>query len=291
MSHGRSSSMDVSGSGAGSSGTGRNSSSTAGTSGNRTDNPAPDNPMDAVYKAIVENPDFVNRLADVLRANPGGLCGPRGPTGAAGAVGGEHQGHWCAEEVGFFFPDLHSSYGTSDIVTIGKDSFYRNATVFMDRLDDIVKLKGGDIVRSNISTCFRGAALQWYTTEVSEEEKVIFRSPSTTNNPQDPIHRWKVALRRRWDPPASVALQNFMTTKYTIPMAVSGASMIQYFSMKLRLAREAGITGVYQQLLTIWNGLDVEIREHIPEPDEDTTFAAPTDYCGTVGQFDGPFPF
>jgi hypothetical protein len=263
--------MDASGSGAGSSGTARNTSSTAGNSGN-TGNP--DDPMDVVYKAIVENPDFVNRLADVLRANPGGLRGPRGPTGAAGAAGiagaGEH-GHWRADEVGFFFPDLHSSYGTSDIVTIGKDSFYRNATVFMDRLDDIVKLKGGDIVRNNVPTCFRGAALQWYTTEVSEDEKIIFRSPSTTNNPQDPIHRWKVALRRRWDPPASVALQNFMTTKYTIPMAVSGASMIQYFSTKLRLAREAGIIGVHQQLLAVWNGLDVDIREHIPEPDEDTT--------------------
>jgi hypothetical protein len=230
--------------------------------------------MDAVYKAIVDNPDFINRLADHLRANPGGLRGPRGPTGAAGAAGagtGEQHGHWRADEVGFFFPDLHPSYGTSDIVTIGKDSFYRNASVFLSRLDDVVKLKGGDLVRNNIPTCLRGAALQWYTTEVSEEEKTIFRNPSTTMNPQDPIHRWKVAIRRRWDPPASVALQNFMSTRYTLPMAMSGTSMIQYFSTKIRLAREAGFDNVYQQLLAVWNGLDIDIREHIPEPDEDTT--------------------
>jgi hypothetical protein len=229
--------------------------------------------MDAVYKVIVDNPDFINRLADYLRANPGGLRGPRGPAGAAGTPGAVEGGvghghHWRAEEVGFFFPDVHSSYGTSDILTIGKDSFYRNATVFLDRLDDIVKLRGGDIVRSNIPSCLRGAALQWYTTEVSDIEKASFRSPSNTMA-QDPIYRWKIAIRYRWDPPAAVSLQNFMITRYTLPMALAGVSMMQYFSTKIRLAKEAGFMDTHQQLLAVWNGLDVEIREHIPEPSED----------------------
>jgi hypothetical protein len=74
-------------------------------------------------------------------------------------VGAAEQEHWRADEVGFFFPDLHHSYGTSDIVTIGKDSFYRNTSVFLDHLDDVVKLYGGDVVRNNIPTCLRGAVL------------------------------------------------------------------------------------------------------------------------------------
>jgi hypothetical protein len=143
--------------------------------------------MSMVYKTIVENPDFINCLADVLRGNLGGLRGPRGPVGSAGVAGVVELGHWSADEVGFFFPDQHHWYGTSDIVTIGKDSFYRNASVFLDRLDDVVKLCGGDIVRNDIPTCLRGAALQWYTTEVGDSEKTFLRSPSTSN-PQDPIH-------------------------------------------------------------------------------------------------------
>jgi hypothetical protein len=78
-------------------------------------------------------------------------------------------------------------------------------------------------------------------------------------------------MKRRWDPPASVALQNFMNTKYTMAMVNSGVSVIQYFSTKLRLAKEAGFDNVHQQLLAVWNGLDVSIREHIDEPDEDTS--------------------
>jgi hypothetical protein len=62
-----------------------------------------------------------------------------------------------------------------------------------------------------------------------------------------------------------------MTTRYTLAMAESGVSMAQYFSTKIRLAKEAGFTDTYQQLLAVWNGLDIEIREHIAEPDEDTT--------------------
>ena len=235
--------------------------------------PREEDPLSAVYRAIAEDPELVNKLADAIRANPGGLRGPRGLTGAPGAPGAAGSGdggHWRADEVGFFFPDLHSSYGTTEIVTIGKDSFYRNASVFLDRLDDIVKLKGGELVRANLPTCLRGAALQWYTTELTDIEKASFRSPSNMQ-PQDTIYRWHQALKRRWDPPAALALQNFMNTKYTVNMAQSGMSVVQYFSTKLRLAKEAGFDNVHQQLLAVWNGIDIEIRKHIDEPDETTS--------------------
>jgi len=200
------------------------------------------------------------------------LRGPRRPAGSAGIAGVVEPGHWHTDEVGFFFPDLHHSYGTSDIVTIGKESFYRNTSVFFDHLDDIVKLRGGEVVRNNILICLRGTALQWYTTEVSENEKAFFRGASTTTNPQDPIHQWKATICHRWDLPASVALQNFMSTRYTLSMAMCGVSMLQYFSTKIRLAKEAGFSNVYQQLLAVWNSLDVEIREHIPERSEQVEF-------------------
>jgi len=142
--------------------------------------------------------------------------------------------------------------------------------VFLDRLDDMVRLKGAELVRVNLPTCLRGAALQWYTTELTDIEKASFRSASTTN-PQDGIYRWRQALKLRWDPPASVALQNFMVTKFTVSMARAGASVVQYFSTKLRLAKEAGFDNVHQQLLAVWNGIDIEIREQIDEPDEHTS--------------------
>jgi hypothetical protein len=54
-------------------------------------------------------------------------------------------------------------------------------------------------------------------------------------------------------------------------MAQSGILVVQYFSTKLRLAKEAGFENVHQQLLAVWNGIDIEIRKHIDEPDENTS--------------------
>jgi len=73
-------------------------------------------PLDLVYRAIIENPDFVNKLADVLRANPGSLRGPRGPAGTPGAPGAPGTGTETADNIGE--PTrLGSSFRTSTTLT------------------------------------------------------------------------------------------------------------------------------------------------------------------------------
>jgi hypothetical protein len=62
-----------------------------------------------------------------------------------------------------------------------------------------------------------------------------------------------------------------MASHYTVNMAMARRSVIQYYSTKIRLAKEAGITATYQQLLAVWNELDVDLREFIDEPEETTT--------------------
>jgi len=58
---------------------------------------------------------------------------------------------------------------------------------------------------------------------------------------------------------------------YTVDMALRGVSVSDYFNTKVRLAKEADIMSEYQQLLAVWNGLDVSIRAVVDEPDELTT--------------------
>jgi hypothetical protein len=153
-------------------------------------NTRPDDPAEtlrALFESVIDNREFINTIADALRANPGGLRGPPGPPGQGGGGNQDHT-PWRADEVGFFFPDLSEYYGNSDIVTIGKDSYYLNSSVFLSRIDDVVKLKGAEVVRTNLSTCFRGAAMQWYTNELTDEEKQLVRGPSIHNN-NNAIHR------------------------------------------------------------------------------------------------------
>jgi hypothetical protein len=51
-----------------------------------------------------------------------------------------------ADEVGYFDPDLDADEG--DMVTIGKDLWFRDVFLFTDRLKDIVTIKV-DVVQAN----------------------------------------------------------------------------------------------------------------------------------------------
>jgi hypothetical protein len=68
-----------------------------------------------------------------------------------------------ADEVSFFDPGLDESY-EGDMLTIGKDLWFRDVFLFSDRLNDIAIAKA-DAVRSNWTSCLRGAAITWYQSE------------------------------------------------------------------------------------------------------------------------------
>ena len=54
---------------------------------------------------------------------------------------------------------LNKSYGKGKVITVGKDVYYHSVILFIERIKDLVSVKGAILVRSNINTCLRGAAL------------------------------------------------------------------------------------------------------------------------------------
>ena len=71
---------------------------------------------------------------------------------------------------------LDKSYGEGEVVTVGKDVYYRSVILFVERIKDLASVKGATLVRSNVNTCLRGAALTWYTAELSNLERVGLRA-------------------------------------------------------------------------------------------------------------------
>ena len=71
---------------------------------------------------------------------------------------------------------LNKSYGKGEVVTVGKDVYYRLVILFIERIKDLASVKGAILVRSNINTCLRGTALTWYTAELSNLERVGLRA-------------------------------------------------------------------------------------------------------------------
>ena len=92
--------------------------------------------------------------------------------------------HWKADEIGLFDPHLHKSHGDGEIITVGKDVYYRSVMLFIERIWDMATIKGAQLVRINLNTCLCGAALAWYTSELSNLERVGLQ------NDENGIEEW-----------------------------------------------------------------------------------------------------
>ena len=92
---------------------------------------------------------------------PQGLQGLQGPPGPIVEVNGSSGPRWNAGDIGFFDPNYEGkSAATSEpIVHTGKDIIFRDVHVFIDRIKDLSLIKGPELIRTNLSTCLRGTAL------------------------------------------------------------------------------------------------------------------------------------
>lgn len=61
---------------------------------------------------------------------------------------------------------------------MGKDVYYRNVVLFIQRLQSHVTFKGAALVKANVATSLLGSALEWYTSELSD-----FDRDTLNNNP------------------------------------------------------------------------------------------------------------
>ena len=107
---------------------------------------------------------------------------------------------WKAEELGFFDPYLTSSLGLGDVVTVGKELYYRSVILFIDRIADLVTVKPAALVRANINICLRKAALSWYILELNDAKR------SDLRNNTDDVILWIKNLKRRFKVLIIVAL-------------------------------------------------------------------------------------
>jgi hypothetical protein len=69
---------------------------------------------------------------------------------------------WRIEEFGLFEPDLpiDDRHPPGDVVTVGRDTIYRNVDAFIERIKDAIRTKTPATVRDNLHLCLRGQAWQ-----------------------------------------------------------------------------------------------------------------------------------
>ena len=58
--------------------------------------------------------------------------------------------------IGYFNLYLNKLYGNDEIIIIGKNVYYRNVILFIERIRNLLIIKGIIFIRININIIFRG---------------------------------------------------------------------------------------------------------------------------------------
>ena len=174
---------------------------------------------------------------------------------------------WNAGDVGFYDP-LHEGKSVSSASPIehtGKDTFFRDVDLFIERAKEVATVKGGEMVRNNLWTCLRGTALEWWTAEVSDNEKRLSKYGDGND-----LGEWSSLLVSRFKQPSHVAIDAVLRERYTMHDAGNRREPREYAQKILRSAKDAGLIGVKNQLDIIYNGMDPELRRDLKKPRERT---------------------
>ena len=236
---------------------------------------------DAMQAYQPRQPD--NSIADQLRAalaDPGireNLRGPPGERGEPGeAVEGNPGTRWNAGEVGFFDPNLSTAeYGAGPMVFKGDKTYFRDVHLFIDRAKDVGALRGWQMVKDNLWTCLRGTALAWYTSELSDEAKRLFKL-------EDKINNWEDSLFKRFKKPTTEAMHQLTEARYTVDDARRRRDPRELAQAVIRNCKDVGFVDTLQQISLIYNGIDYELRRDLQRPKDGTpleTFMRDLDLC------------
>ncbi|CAG8253100.1 unnamed protein product [Penicillium olsonii] len=250
---------------------------------NNTVPPGQDAP-EAEVEAPGFNPTQMRQLAQMIheimntsttgseRQGPPGPPGPQGPAGVPGE-NGQHgisampgRPSWKTDEVGYFAPD---NTAKQHVRAYKGTTFYLNVYVFLNQVRSIVALKTDEVVRTNLQACLREAAQAWYSSELSEQDRLILRT-----FPCDSEFGWFTMLEKRFKPRAASAMAELMSSSYSWTDVRNALPASAWAQTVLRHAHAAGISGVTQQLQLAWTHLDPSLQRDIPEPSNGTTVAA-----------------
>lgn len=94
------------------------------------------------------------------------------------------------------------------ITQIGNQVYYKNTNTFLDHMRDIAAYKNKALVKANLPACFRGAALSWYSFELTDRERRLIRASTTL---EDSMF---LELAKRFKPNLVVALNKLNNMTY-----------------------------------------------------------------------------
>ena len=147
----------------------------------------------------------------------------------------------------------------------GKDTIFRDVHLFVERVKDIAAVKGDELVRQNLSTCLKGMALTWYTSELIPDQKRLLKLGHG-------IEEWEQKLVARFKERPNIAMATIVQERYTMLDARNRREPRKYAGVITRAAKSAELGTTAHIMMLIYNGLDLEFQRDLPTPSLTTLF-------------------
>ena len=167
---------------------------------------------------------------------------------------------WIADELDFFHPRFDEKTVQKDdlIAHQSKNTYFRDVHFFIRRANDVTQLKRVEKVRLNLWFCLKEPVINWWTDELSKNEKLM---TTLTADSDDKLKSWKRLLLARFKQPFNIALKSLLSERYTLRNVVNRREPRKYAQRILLLTLNANLDNVKNQLDTIYNGIDSSLRK------------------------------
>ena len=162
------------------------------------------------------------------------------------------------EKVNFFdFEQKEKNKSFTIIVYSNKHVFYKNVYVFVERLQNMIKQHNEKIIENLVIACLRDEILKWYIVEIDDDYRDLFRDVKFDNWNRILINRFKIRI--------FVILNRLTNQKYSLNDIKRKVIFRTWFLQMFRYVKIVNFFDVFNQLIMIWNRIDVLFRRDIFE--------------------------
>ena len=176
---------------------------------------------------------------------------------------------WRLADVGYFYPDADDAkFEAGPIFRDQRDTCYRDFHIWWR---NVAATASGDLVKENVlrrelHSLLRGAALQWYHAQLDKTEQIGLRVD---------LAIWKRALEKRFGikPEDASAWFHSQKSRFSKDDSILGRPIRTYAMDVARYARVWGDTSDFQILTRLYDGLHARLRQVMDRP-------TPTDTLG-----------
>ena len=157
----------------------------------------------------------------------------------------------------FYYDDKSLINEISFIVNTDKNTYFRDVHLFIVRAKKMTFTRDEQLIKNNLWLNLRNIALKWWTDELFDVERWMIRMIIIE---QEELFEWINLLHDKFKQFTNVAINNLMQQRYTLRNVAAQRESREYAQKIIRLAKNADMINVLNELNFIYNDIDVNVR-------------------------------